>query len=434
MKRAAAIFALLALVVLGVQAAAATPAPDTRFVNTQDATCGGRSPCHRSALAAIDAAGAGHTVLIQTGTHVEQVEISGRNHPTSATESSRIVIEADPRASLGSVVLVGAVTPLQARLLRADSAVEVCHASRTHHHRGRRSGSRPPRQSPPEPGYPPRGAPRLLAQRHGGGRKLVGSRLKSIEGALPADLSSKLVRPGRKKHGQPAAICVLIIDELRVCREGLADLLRRESYISRVETAGRPDQALAAIRNFRPDVILLRVFASESIATLRASVSAFPGAKVVAMGVGETGDEVTQYVEVGAVGYSSREASLDDLNAVIQSVARDEVVCSPQVAARLFRRVAALSTERWSQVENARLTRRETEIVQLIDQGLSNREIAQRLGIDIYTVKNHVHSILEKLRVHRRGEAAARMRGVQAARSVASDETEGTSHFPVRNG
>ena len=65
-------------------------------------------------------------------------------------------------------------------------------------------------------------------------------------------------------------------------------------------------------------------------------------------------------------------------------------------------------------MENARLTRRETEIVQLIDQGLSNKEIAQRLGIDIYTVKNHVHNILEKLRVHRRGEAAARMRGVLA--------------------
>ncbi len=168
---------------------------------------------------------------------------------------------------------------------------------------------------------------------------------------------------------------------------------------------------MASILDFHPHVILLNVFASESIATLRAIVGAFPGARVVAVGVSETGDEVMEYVEAGAAGYFSREGSLEDLNAVIQSAARDEVLCSARVAAQLFRLVAALRAERGSG-ESARLTRRETEIIQLIDQGLSNKEIAQRLAIDIYTVKNHVHNILEKLRVNRRGEAAARMRGL----------------------
>lgn len=208
-----------------------------------------------------------------------------------------------------------------------------------------------------------------------------------------------------------AQIRVLLIEDMRVYREGMADLLRAGRYVSGVETVAPGERALRSIRDSKPDIVLLNVLTPESMSTLRAIVHAFPETKVVALGVSETIDEVTQYVEAGAAGYFSREGSLDDLNAIIQSAVRDEAMCSPRMAAKLFRRVAALSAERSSTMVYSSLTRRETEIVQLIDQGLSNKEIAQRLTIDVYTVKNHVHNILEKLHVHRRGEAAARMRG-----------------------
>lgn len=110
MKRVGTIFALLVLALLGLPAATTPRSPVTRFVNNLDPRCAGHSPCYHSIQAAINAASAGDTVLIQAGTYVEQVEISGKNNAASASEASRIIIEADTAAPLGSVVLHGAVT------------------------------------------------------------------------------------------------------------------------------------------------------------------------------------------------------------------------------------------------------------------------------------------------------------------------------------
>jgi DNA-binding NarL/FixJ family response regulator len=88
---------------------------------------------------------------------------------------------------------------------------------------------------------------------------------------------------------------------------------------------------------------------------------------------------------------------------------RNELVCSPRIAGMLFRRIAANGSERSHGPDNGALTRREYEIVSLMTEGLSNKEIARQLRIQIATVKNHIHSILAKLHVRRRGEVAARM-------------------------
>jgi two-component system, NarL family, nitrate/nitrite response regulator NarL len=90
---------------------------------------------------------------------------------------------------------------------------------------------------------------------------------------------------------------------------------------------------------------------------------------------------------------------------------RNELVCSPRIAALLFSRVAVIGSERSHASDNGALTRREHEIVSLMTQGLSNKEIARQLRIQNATVKNHIHSILAKLHVRRRGEVAARMHG-----------------------
>ncbi len=87
----------------------------------------------------------------------------------------------------------------------------------------------------------------------------------------------------------------------------------------------------------------------------------------------------------------------------------EKILCSPRITASLLRRVGALAAELRGPSPNASLTAREVEVAELLDQGLSNKEIGQRLNIAVPTVKNHVHSILEKLHVHRRAEAAARL-------------------------
>jgi len=117
--------------------------------------------------------------------------------------------------------------------------------------------------------------------------------------------------------------------------------------------------------------------------------------------------------EAGVSGYVTREASLDELTGVVESVARGESPCSPRISALLLRRVAETAGRRTETDAARRLTRREAEIVGLIDEGLSNKQIAGRLSIELATVKNHVHSILEKLQVERRAEAAARVRSRQ---------------------
>jgi two-component system nitrate/nitrite response regulator NarL len=205
-------------------------------------------------------------------------------------------------------------------------------------------------------------------------------------------------------------IHVFIVDDTRLYREGLAHSLGRHGEIAIVGTAANREESLDRIRELQPDLVLVQMAMPESLATLRTIVDTSPSVRVVAIGVTESEREVIACAEAGISGYLLRDGSLHDLVATIQSVARGETLCSPRIAATLLRRLAALATERQSWKMQAHLTPRELEIVQCIDLGLSNKEIAQRLSIEVRTVKNHVHNILEKLQVHRRGEAAARMR------------------------
>jgi DNA-binding NarL/FixJ family response regulator len=118
-------------------------------------------------------------------------------------------------------------------------------------------------------------------------------------------------------------------------------------------------------------------------------------------------DEIMQCIEAGAAGYVLKEASLDHLVDTIRSVHRGESFCSPKMTASLFSRIAELASEKMPKIPaNAvKLTTRELEIINLISEGLPNKEIAQRLFIETQTVKNHVHNILDKLQLQNRLEA-----------------------------
>jgi len=214
-------------------------------------------------------------------------------------------------------------------------------------------------------------------------------------------------------------IQVLIVAHIRLYREGLAQVLTREPTLAVVGMAASREEALAAARTLQPDVLLLDLAMAESRDLVRELQAAGLSVKVVAIGLIEAEGEVLSCAEVGVAGYVPREGSLEDLVAAVESVGRGELLCSPQVAGSLLRRLAALALERGPASEGPRLTLREREIVGLIDQGLSNKDIARQLGIEVATVKNHVHSILEKLSVRRRGEAAAKIRGYGGGRVAA---------------
>jgi DNA-binding NarL/FixJ family response regulator len=121
--------------------------------------------------------------------------------------------------------------------------------------------------------------------------------------------------------------------------------------------------------------------------------------------------EIVETAEAGICGYIPPDASIEDLMEAIERASRGEMMCSPRVAGTLARRIATLASGRGPLATSASLTARETEVVELLEIGLSNKQIARRLSIRLATVKNHVHSILAKLNVKRRGEAVAALRG-----------------------
>ena len=211
-------------------------------------------------------------------------------------------------------------------------------------------------------------------------------------------------------------IKLLIVADIRLYREGLAGVLDRQDQFRVAGTAADAEGALTELRGSQPDVVLVDMAMPDGLETARAIIDLAPAVKVVALSVAETEQDVVACAEAGIAGYVPRQGSLPDLIAALESAARGEALCSPRMAASLLRRVAALAASQPKGLAHAHLTAREHEILGLLDGGLANKEIAQRLGIEVATVKNHVHNILEKLHVHRRGEAAARARVIHRRR------------------
>jgi DNA-binding NarL/FixJ family response regulator len=203
---------------------------------------------------------------------------------------------------------------------------------------------------------------------------------------------------------------LLIACDVRLFSDGISRILASRDDCEIVGVAASMDAVCSALSTTSPDVVLLDQAMASSLETLQVIRRLRPEMRVVVLGVPAQEDTLLAWAENGMSGFVPRDASIDDLIATIASAIRGEFRCNPRTAATLLRRLAWRATASTAASERSPLTARETEIVGLIDQGLSNKEIAQHLGIEVATVKNHVHNVLEKLRVRRRAEAAARLR------------------------
>lgn len=208
-----------------------------------------------------------------------------------------------------------------------------------------------------------------------------------------------------------APVRVLLVSDVRLYRDALVRCCGRHGALRFVAAAGHRDAALEAARSGRPppEIALIDMRTPDGPELARALGAALPGLKLVGFGLAETEDNVLAYAGAGFAGYVPRETPFDALAEALQGVARGEVRYSRRITATLLRRLAGVAVPPGGR-SRVQLTPRETEIVRLIDEGLTNRDIARRLEIGVATVKNHVHNLLEKLQVSRRGEAAARLR------------------------
>jgi len=217
-------------------------------------------------------------------------------------------------------------------------------------------------------------------------------------------------------QGSPRRVRTLILADTRLYRDGLVRALSDHVSIEIIGAAGTDADGLQRFAGEAIDVILVDAQVERARTMTPTIAAVLDVRKIVVFGVADEEEEAIRCAEAGIAGYVTRDASLDQLTATLLSVAREEFPCSPRIAALMLRRIASLTAQRQGLPAESGLTPREIQILARIDAGQSNKQIGRDLGIELSTVKNHVHRVLEKLRVSRRGQAAAKARqlGVRA--------------------
>ena len=204
-------------------------------------------------------------------------------------------------------------------------------------------------------------------------------------------------------------IQILLIEDNRLLREGLSVMLKEQPDLKVVASPGNTD-ALAKARRLKPELILLDLGlrSQNSLRLIKLFKKNFPEARVIGMDLVPVQEDLVQYVEAGVCGFVLKDATFDDFLRTIRSVARGVHVLPPPLTGSLFSQIVEHATrkKRGNPFTSVKMTNREREVIELIAEGLSNKDIAQRLHLATDTVKSHVHNILEKLALHTRLEIA----------------------------
>jgi len=208
-------------------------------------------------------------------------------------------------------------------------------------------------------------------------------------------------------------IKILLVIEVRLIANIFAEVLEEEADFMIVGRSENVEGALKIIQDRQVDVALVSVGlpGQSAVELTRSIVQSAPATKVLALGLADDTDDVLKYIEAGAAGYILKDSSLLDLIEIMRYTQRGEAQLSPKMAGAMMERLSSLA-KMFVSVENTiadgvRLTPREREVLQCLGKGCTNQEIASHLLVEIGTVKNHVHSILEKLHVSNRDEAAS---------------------------
>lgn len=202
---------------------------------------------------------------------------------------------------------------------------------------------------------------------------------------------------------------ILIIEDNRLLREGLTAMLNEQPDFRAVASAGN-SHAVTQAEKLQPPVILLDLGlrSQNSLRLLKVLKKSAPDGRVIGMDLVPVQDDLMRYVEAGVSGFVLKDATFRDFLRTIRSVAKGKNVLPLPLTESLFSQIIEHATrkKKGNLTVSVRMTNREREVIGLIAEGMSNKEIAQSLHLAIDTVKSHVHNILEKLALHTRLEIA----------------------------
>jgi len=206
-------------------------------------------------------------------------------------------------------------------------------------------------------------------------------------------------------------IRLLLIEDNRLLREGLTAMLKKQKDMNVVETVGNGENILAIMRKYKPEVILLDLGLRNrnSLNLVKLVKKNFPASKIIIMDLIPVQADVFEFVQAGVAGFILKDATVNDFLKTIRSVAKGLQVLPPNLTGSLFSQIVEHAISESSPsvlIESVRMTKRERQVIELIADGHTNKEIAQKLHLSTYTVKSHVHNILEKLALSTRVQIA----------------------------
>ncbi len=206
-------------------------------------------------------------------------------------------------------------------------------------------------------------------------------------------------------------IKLMIIEDNRLLREGITAMLKEQHDLKVVAALGTNENILHKISILKPNIALLDLGLrnQNSLQVVKSVKKKFPVTKIIAMDLVPVHEEVLEFVQAGVSGFILKDATVNDFLRTIRSVAQGNKVLPPNLTDSLFSQIvehAITGTKESNLIRSVRMTKREKQVIELISDGLTNKEIAQKLHLSTHTVKSHVHNILEKLALHTRVQIA----------------------------
>ena len=219
---------------------------------------------------------------------------------------------------------------------------------------------------------------------------------------------------------------LMLVEDNRLLREGLTVMLKKQQDMHVVETAGDGENIMSIIHRRKPEVVLLDLGlrSRNSLNLVKLIKKKSSATKVIMMDLIPLQVDVFEFVQAGVSGFILKDATVNDFLKTIRSVAKGRQILPSNLTGSLFSQIveqAIIESKPSILIDSVRLTKRERQVIELISDGYTNKEIAQQLHLSTYTVKSHVHNILEKLALNTRVQIAKYLHDSRKKDSASDD-------------